>query len=121
MKKRMLLAALLIGACTPVTTPSLRGVFIAEGGPRVLASHSVTMPAADVFAWYEAMMRARVPALREARGNVAVYVLRRDKGNEATLTVITEWQSHEDLQDCRQSGACSMFAGEERILFEALR
>ncbi len=87
----------------------------------MVAFQSQTIPAAAVANWYATAMETYVPSLRDAPGNFAVYVLRRDQEGQATVTIISEWKSREDLERCRSSGACSTFKDEEVILFEALR
>jgi quinol monooxygenase YgiN len=123
MKRLLILGFVLVASCTSARSsiPPGRRVVIAAGPQHVIASHSVTIPSASVASWYEDAMNTQVPALRDAPGNVAVYVLRRDQDGLTTLTIIAEWKSREELEQCRQSGACSIFMNEERILFEALR
>ena len=119
--KSLAIAMLMLAACTSTPLPQSRRIFIAEGHQHVIASHSVTIPAENVSGWYEDAMNTRVPALREAPGNVAVYVLRSDHDRVVTLTIVAEWRSREDLEQCRLTGPCSIFMSEEQILFEALR
>ena len=121
MKSLAAVAIVLFASCSSAPLPQPRRIFIAEGRQHVIASHTVAIPANNVSGWYEDAMNTRVPALRGAPGNVAVYVLRSDHDGVATLTIISEWKSREDLEQCRLSGACSIFMNEEQILFEALR
>jgi hypothetical protein len=115
---------ILLAACT-VTPPPRRPMFVAEGLHHTMAittSH-VDASAADVR--YEALMTGSVPRLRQARGNRDVYVLRRSAATDVELTIVSVWDSHEELARCRSDAACGaqLFAEattqEFDVLFEA--
>jgi quinol monooxygenase YgiN len=94
---------------------------VAEGGRYVIASRSVTIPAASVWSWYDDVIQTEIPALRDAPGNVAIVVLRNDHGNDATITILSEWTSRDELDACRRAGACRLFLDESEVLFEAFQ
>ncbi|HSP17138.1 MAG TPA: hypothetical protein VLV78_20515 [Thermoanaerobaculia bacterium] len=119
MRAHVLAAIVLLTSCTASIPPSRR-VFVAEGRHHVLATTSSTIPVSDVPGWYTTAMQTHVPMLRDTPGNVAVYVLRQDHDGQATMTILSEWKSREDLERCRRDGVCGM-ADEKEILFEALR
>jgi hypothetical protein len=103
--------------CTPIRAP--RSSFIAEGEHRICATTSITTAKSEAEAWYESYARTVVPRMRQARGNAAVYVVRRDDGVRATLTIITIWRSPADFERCVASGACPPASTTAEILFEA--
>lgn len=119
--KRAIVLLFVLSACKTEFPPPARRVYVAEGARHVIAFRMASVAPEAAPEWYARAMETDVPALRDAPGNVGVYVLQTEQHGHVVMTILSEWKSRDDLERCRQSGPCKDLDDDEEILFEALR
>jgi quinol monooxygenase YgiN len=104
----VILALLVASACASSPPAEPRAMFAGEGLRHVTAMTTADVAASSADAWCEALVSTTIQRLREADGNLAVFVLRRARPNEATIevTIVSEWTSIDALEGCRRDAAC---------------
>lgn len=105
MRALALLALLTAGCATTAARPG--GSYVAGGAHHVLTTFVVKSGAAAATTVDEAALDATLQSLRDAPGNLAVMLLRRN----GELTIVAEWRS---ADDARRAGG-ELF----EVLFEA--
>lgn len=99
-------------------------LFVAEGVHHFTAMTVFPVQGESETARQQAVIRTGMQTMRATPGNLAVSLLRRNRGDGIELALISEWRSQSDARQCSRNPDCAALLDgrtvqEFEVLFEA--